>query len=260
MYHHVVWLTDLSEHASACEGPVRCLAMMEPARVSVVYAARTSEEEDEAREGVAALTVDLVSDDIDVSARVHRGVPSEVAFGYAGQADLLVLGRRGRAGVKQLLGSTSHKVLRSAACSVMVVGGRHFTDLTNILCPVEVHRPAVVPIVHAARLAVGYDAKCTFLALMPFGYEQPAEEVLKDLQNAVHNSLEPSLRNNLKARFEVGYASEPSEGICAVAEEHDLLVMGAHVRSTLVRVMLGSVSERVAQQAPIPVLVARSLS
>ena len=99
---------------------MRCLAMMEPARVSVVYAARTNEEEGETREGLAALTVGLASDDIDVSVRVHQGVPSEVACGYAGQADLLVLGRRGRAGVKQLLGSTSHKVLRSATCSVMV--------------------------------------------------------------------------------------------------------------------------------------------
>jgi len=234
--------------------------MMEPARVSIVHAARTSEEELEAREGASSLILGLESDDIDTSVQVHQGVPSEVAIGYAGQSDLLVLGRRGQAGVKHFLGSTSHKVLRSAACSVMVVGGRQFSDLTNILCPVEVHRPAVVPIVHAARLAVGYDAKCTFLSLMPFGYEQPAEEVLKELQSAVHNSLEPSLRANLKARFEVGYASEPSEGICAVAEEHDLLVMGAHVRSTLVRVMLGSVSERVAQKAPIPVLVARSLA
>ncbi len=58
------------------------------------------------------------------------------------------------------------------------------------------------------------------------------------------------------ARKEVGV---PFEEIVRVAkEEHaDMIVMGAHGRSGLNRVLLGSVAERVIRLAPCPVLTVR---
>lgn len=50
-----------------------------------------------------------------------------------------------------------------------------------------------------------------------------------------------------------------AEGICAHAAETgaDLIVIGSHGRSGLGRVLLGSVSNRVANQAPCPVTIVR---
>ncbi|MGD8808702.1 MAG: universal stress protein [Gammaproteobacteria bacterium] len=51
----------------------------------------------------------------------------------------------------------------------------------------------------------------------------------------------------------------PAEEICRFANEHDvdLVVMGSHGRSGLKRVLLGSVSHAVANEAPCPVTIVR---
>lgn len=56
------------------------------------------------------------------------------------------------------------------------------------------------------------------------------------------------------------WTGDPGESIVAAAEaeEVDLLVVGAHDRAALGRLLLGSVSEHVARHAPCPVLVVRA--
>lgn len=262
MYSHIVWLTDLSKQAEACLEPLRCMAMMGPARVTVAYAANDKEAASEAaRHNIDTLCMALnAENDLQTSALISVASPSDVAGSTGASADLVVIGRTGASRREVIIGSTAERILRSTASSVLVVGGDGFQDLQTILCPIEVHKPATVPIVHAARIAQTYDATCTFLALMPFGNEQPAQEHLLQLQEVVLNALEPALRNDLKARYEVGYANEPAEAICEVAKEMDLVVMGSQNRTGLARIFLGSVSERVASKAPVPVLVARPLT
>jgi nucleotide-binding universal stress UspA family protein len=56
------------------------------------------------------------------------------------------------------------------------------------------------------------------------------------------------------------WTGEPGESIVAAAEaeEVDLLLVGAHGRGAIGRLVLGSVSEHVARHAPCPVLVVRA--
>lgn len=262
MYSHIVWLSDLSEQAKACLEPLRCMALMGPARVTILSAgAENSADTEATRQHVESLKKRLCeSEELSVTLELTDSSPSSAAGAYGATADLVVIGRTGASGRAVLIGSTAERVLRGTASSVLVVGGRSFNDIQQVLCPIEVDRPANVPIVHAARIARTYDATCTFLALMPFGNEHPAQQQLEELQAVVQHALEPSLRSELKARYEVGYANEPAEGICEVAKEMDLVVMGAQNKSGLARIFLGSVSERVASRAPIPVLVARPLT
>ena len=262
MYSHIVWLSDLSEQAKACLEPLRCMAMMGPARVTVLYAASEEDVESETlRHHIGTLTGALESTgELQVRALISPGSAAASASAHGASADLVVIGRRGASGRETIIGSTAERILRSTASSVLVVGGKSVDDFRQVLCPIEVEKPATVPIVHAARIALTYDATCTFLALMPFGNEVPAQEHLVGLQEVVHHALEPSIRNDLKARYEVGYANEPSEAICEVAKEMDLVVMGSQNRTGLARIFLGSVSERVASRAPVPVLVARPLT
>ena len=262
MYAHIVWLSDLSEQAKACLEPLRCMALMGPARVTVLYARPDEKTDSEHISQHIHQLVNAVESDSDLQATslLTGGDPVSAASAHGATADLVVVGRRGASKREALIGSTTERVLRGTEASVLVVGGKAFNDIQQVLCPIEVGKPATVPIVHAARIARTYDATCTFLALMPFGNEQPAQDHLRELQEVVHQALEPSLRSELKARYEVGYANEPSEGICAVAEEMDLVVMGSQNRTGLARIFLGSVSEKVASRSPIPVLVARPLT
>ena len=52
---------------------------------------------------------------------------------------------------------------------------------------------------------------------------------------------------------------QPADGIVdyAADNEIDLIVVGSHGRSGVSRVLLGSVAERVARQAPVPVTIVR---
>jgi nucleotide-binding universal stress UspA family protein len=57
------------------------------------------------------------------------------------------------------------------------------------------------------------------------------------------------------------WTGEPGESIveAAVAEAVDVILVGAHNRGTLGRLLMGSVSDYVARHAPCPVLIVREL-
>ena len=59
--------------------------------------------------------------DVKVSEQLEHGHPVDVLTEVSAHADLLVLGSRGRGGLKGLLlGSVSHSMLHHAACPVIV--------------------------------------------------------------------------------------------------------------------------------------------
>jgi nucleotide-binding universal stress UspA family protein len=60
--------------------------------------------------------------DVDVRPIVVRGRPTQTLLRYAGQAELVVVGSRGRGGFAgMVLGSTSHTLITHAICPVVVV-------------------------------------------------------------------------------------------------------------------------------------------
>jgi nucleotide-binding universal stress UspA family protein len=60
--------------------------------------------------------------DVEVHAVVRRGAPAQVVLAAADDAELVVVGSRGRGGFRGLLlGSVSQTVLHHAVCPVVVV-------------------------------------------------------------------------------------------------------------------------------------------
>jgi nucleotide-binding universal stress UspA family protein len=57
------------------------------------------------------------------------------------------------------------------------------------------------------------------------------------------------------------WTGDPGESIveAAVSEAVDVILVGAHTRGTLGRLLMGSVSEHVARHAPCPVLIVREM-
>lgn len=73
------------------------------------------------RQALAAALRDLPTD-VPVQQRVEEGSPAHVLIEASHDADLVVLGSRGRGGFRSLLlGSTSHQVASHAHCPVVVI-------------------------------------------------------------------------------------------------------------------------------------------
>ncbi len=169
--------------------------------------------------------------------------------------DLLVLGTRGRGGLKKLaLGSVAEEVLRLAPCPALTVGpnvplaGADTTEFKRILFATDFGPASDKAFPYALSLAEDYRAKPVLLhmvppmaipdlgptAYVPAAYG--AEEVMKWEETAREESAK-KLRELLPANTKL--ASEPEyevatdflpEGILGVAAAHsiELIVMGAN--------------------------------
>jgi nucleotide-binding universal stress UspA family protein len=74
----------------------------------------------------AAETVRKLEPDVVCEASAHEGHPVDTLLAEAAQADLVVVGRRGRGGFASLvLGSVSQQVVHHAPCPVVVVPPAH---------------------------------------------------------------------------------------------------------------------------------------
>lgn len=206
-----------------------------------------------------------------VSGRIVNGVPWSEIVELLGKErfDLCVLGTHGRTGLARvLLGSVAEKIVRHAPCPVLAVrpDGQP-RPFRNVLVPTDFSESAI----HAAELAadlVTRDGRITLLHVIevPVAYsgELPISDFARDLDRRSTEALEAvaaRLRQRTTAtvatRARIGY---PGAQTLAVLEDEptiDLVAMGSHGRTGIVRAVLGSVAEKVVRHASCPVLVAR---
>jgi nucleotide-binding universal stress UspA family protein len=140
MPRSIVVGTDGSEPAGAAVRRATDMASREGARLHLVTAYPDPQMLRERMTGAAhAETIDLrevadavlkraahdaLAKGVEVETHVREGDPAEVLIDVANEqnADLIVVGSRGLAGIKRfLLGSVSNKVSHHVSCSVMIV-------------------------------------------------------------------------------------------------------------------------------------------
>ena len=213
-----------------------------------------------------------------VATRVGTGLPSEEvnAAARAEDADLIILGTRGKTGLAHvLLGSTAERVIRTAPCPVLAVHtpkeealGDHGVRLERLLVPVDFSDCSLEAVEYAAMVARQAKASIELLhVLEPVSYgldftlgrseerERKREWVkthLEDLSAALAGAGIP-----VKCHLRGGV---PADTILDDARSLpcDLIVMGTHGRRGLSHVMAGSVVEAVLRRAQCPVLTVRS--
>ncbi|MFO0870945.1 MAG: universal stress protein [Pirellulales bacterium] len=105
-------------------------------------------------------------------------------------------------------------------------------------------------VVHVAEPRPAYTVAGIYASL-PAGNEFAVEN--EQLQRIVP----PDPQVLCEKRFLVGSPAEEIVG-CAAAEGADMIVMGTHGRTGLLRLLLGSVAESILRQAPCPVLTVKS--
>ncbi len=185
--------------------------------------------------------------------------------------DFIVMGTRGRTGIKHLLGSVAERVVRHAACPVLVVRGEKEGDaplFNSILCAVDLSEPSRAAMRTAVELAGAFAASLALLHV----YESPIYvEPPPTVPPAVEKDMLASKRLLAAWQEDARRMGAPDvrmvwiEGITPWheivrrAEEygHDLVVLGTHGRTGLKHAFIGSVAERVVRHAACPVLTVR---
>ena len=200
---------------------------------------------------------------------VQQGNASDsiLTFAQARGVELIVMGTHGRRGLdRMVLGSTTDRVLRSAACPVLVVShashtamctgpdGRHRLD--KILYCTDFSHNSKRALAYAMSLAAEYGAELTLLHVAKKPSDLAEAEALIAAHTEQLDKLVPeNKRQHLKLKTAVRLGT-PYEEIIRHASEAppSLIAMTARGGDALDRAIFGSTTYRVIQLGPCPVL------
>jgi nucleotide-binding universal stress UspA family protein len=204
---------------------------------------------------------------------VVAGTPHRTIVGMARQigAGLIIVGAsEPRGGLGKLLGSTADRVVRQAACPVLVVRGKLPVPPRRVLLPVDLSELSadafrcglhlVGEMAHGAPAEIEAFHALDFLAQLRFLHSDlPWETTSQQVEKHAAWELDRFIRDHgeetpVLARMRVGDARL---AILAELEQRpaDLLVLGTHGRTGFDRMLLGSVASAVLRQAPCSVLM-----
>lgn len=177
------------------------------------------------------------------------------------EADLIALGGRGLGGWKAVfMGGVSSGVLHHAPCPVLIVRG-NVSTFGRILVGSDGSDAALRATAAAVELACKFGSDLTVLSVCET--RVPLAEDVDELGSTARDRIRESLTqcagktvSPVNMRQEAG---RPVDVLTRVAEtEHyDLIVLGSRGLGTVKSLLLGSVSESVAQRAYCPVLIVR---
>lgn len=194
----------------------------------------------------------------------------------AEDADVIVIGTHGRSGFERLLlGSVTERVLRKAACPVLVVpphtkvAPQGVVPGRRILCPIDFSEASLAALEYATSLAEEADATLTLLHVIevpPELRESPVHgEVEVDRIRAAAEAaclrrlralIPDSVRQSCTVRTSVVEGRAAREVVRAATEDgDDLIVMGVRGRNAMDLMVFGSNTQYVVRASPCPVLV-----
>ena len=139
-------------------------------------------------------------------------------------------------------------------------------NIKTILCPVDFFPASDKALQYAAGLAEDYGAKMHLLhvvePILPVAQEYPIGTIaVTQTVEEVSRAQMEKLVENLKHRGVAATGKVAIGDVHAVIEETiateqpDIIVMGSHSRSGVERFFMGSVSEWLMRNSPVPILV-----
>ncbi len=204
---------------------------------------------------------------------VRIGDPTAALVEASREADLLVIGNRGRGAVTgALLGSTAFSVTARAACPVVVVRGD--TELRvgvshPVVVGVDSSESALAAVAWAADEAATSGAPLVLIAAWTppdtlaasYGTSHLPEMLRRAEAHARHGAdvaLARAHQDHPDLRGEVRLVREkPAKALVAASQDAGLVVVGARGLSSVGGLFLGSVSHATIHRAACPVAVVR---
>ncbi|TKB70615.1 MAG: universal stress protein [Nitrospira sp.] len=211
--------------------------------------------------------------------RIATGIPSEEVLAVAGaeDADLVVVGTRGKTGLEHvLLGSTAERIIRMAPCPVLTVpagkqraGERLKATFTRMLVPVDFSDCSRDALEYGALIAQRWKTSLKlFHVLEPVSYGLDFTLPQMAHRESSKTAITKRLSDFVSALTSLGLVSDflisgglPADSIldAARAQSVDVIVMGTHGRRGVSHALFGSVTESVLRRSSCPVLTVRSL-
>jgi len=197
--------------------------------------------------------------------QITQGVPHLEIIKAAEEhgSDLIVLGK-GRAKEKVLLGATALKVIRRSPIPVMVARRKDGPlKIENILVPTDLFNITSKDLLFTAGLAGYLDLHLTSLNILEIGNKKYPPEVVERLRGNSYNNLTKKVAEaNLGIDVNTVVKAEKNacHGIIKYASENDidLIFMNTYGGREFRREeFIGSVAERVIQEAPCPVITVK---
>ncbi len=188
-------------------------------------------------------------------------------------AEMIIMGRRGRTGLKRLvMGSVTAKVIGHASCDVLVVPKEAKVGLKRILLATDGSRYSEKAAVKAIGMAKRTGAHLVVVSVVPSESISPldivhsemhrdliAEKEQKAAQCYIDGVREKADKDGVRIEGLI-LEGRPYEAITSVASEKkaDLIVIGSHGKTGLEKLLMGSVAERVIVLSPCAVLVVKA--
>ncbi len=205
--------------------------------------------------------------DLDVSTRMLVGDPAGEILEASKDSDLILMASHGRGGLgRWLLGGVATKVTRGSTVPVFVMRGQGLevepseVKLERIVVPMDGSPASERALATAAKLAKRVGAQVLIyqgVLQVPMVHQQVMEANHKEMLHAQEYLRQQA--DSLEGVEVVATVREAHSrtGIIRFAEEQkaDLIIMGSHGKTGMVRWMTGSETERVLHEAHCSVMV-----
>ena len=187
--------------------------------------------------------------------------------------DMIVMGRRGRTGLKRLLmGSVTAKVIGHSPCNVLVVPKAAGIECRKLLVATDGSKYSMAAATEAVEIAGRCGAALYVVSAFPSGSSSPFDAVHSEMlegpiEQYEMREAEKNVKDVMLIAEQEGISAQaivesgpPYEAIIETAEKEkiDLIVMGSHGRTGMERLLMGSVAERVVGHAACAVLVVKN--
>jgi len=235
----------------------------------------TEKAEKSAREHLEAVQARAKKEDVECNIIIRTGEDSYkyiVDEAVKNKITMIVMGRRGRSGLKRLMiGSVTTRVIGHAPCNVLVVPKAAKLEFRNILVATDGSNYSAVAATEAIGLAKQNNSALTVISVIPselvtpmdidFTVNQREFIAEKEMHEAEKNAKAVKEAAEKEGVFVKAYilSGKPADAIIETAREKkaDLIVLGSHGRTGLEKLLMGSVAERVIVLAACPVMVVK---
>jgi nucleotide-binding universal stress UspA family protein len=220
-----------------------------------------------------------IAPDLQVDSVVSRGWAANVLVDFSADAELVVVGHHQHHGLSaKVFGSTARSLMKRAWCPVVVVPCTEHPALTppttaftegirNVVVATDGSEFADVAMAWAYDSCARWGASLTVIHVWDYPYSGMRASALpvrdyvgQDASEALRGAVE---RLRVTKGEEVSVRSLLVEGptrdsLRKAGADADLLVLGAHSRSIIGRLVLGSITASIVEHPPCPVAVVRA--
>lgn len=283
---NILLAADGSEYSESAAREAVYLAKACESKLSLIYVLEINPEfeteglkfvekmEIEAREYIEKIRKDASKENVEFEVIVRRSDNAYKAIveeAEKGKSDVIIMGTRGRTGLKKLImGSVTAKVIGHAPCNILVVPKGAKNDCRNILTATDGSRYGSAAAAMAIEIAKRCNSNLTIISVFPsedvvhveharLQLRAAAEDEFKKMETHVRDIKDKAVKEGVKAE---GYllSGSAAETIIETANEYkaDIVILGSHGRTGLDRLVMGSVTERVIVLSSCAVLVVKT--